>query len=74
MIEPARGAGERALNPIADPPLTQLWGQQFHDVGELDYRGFRLIQLHANTITTVLPAPTYNGPATAPLALVLAVR
>jgi hypothetical protein len=72
MVEPERGAGERALTPVANPPLAQLFGTTFRAVGELDYRGFRLIHLHAAAPTTVLPAPTDNGPPTTPLAFVLA--
>jgi 4-amino-4-deoxy-L-arabinose transferase-like glycosyltransferase len=72
MVQPARGAGERALNPVADPPLASLWGSQFQAVGELDYRGFRLIHLRANTPVTVAPAPSDDGPASSPTALLLA--
>jgi hypothetical protein len=72
MVEPARGPGQRALTPIADPPLAALWGSQFRAVGEIDYRGFRLIHLQASSPTTVLPAPAANGPATSPSAFVLA--
>lgn len=71
MVEPARGPHERALTPIANPPLAQLWGTGFRAVGEIDYRGFRLIHLHAATPTLVTPVPADNGPATAPLASVL---
>lgn len=71
MVQPARGAGQRALNPVPDPPLAQLWGPRFQPVGELDYRGFRLIHLHATVPTIVSPAPSPNGPATAPWALLL---
>jgi hypothetical protein len=72
MVAPVRGAGERALNPVADPPLTQLWGAQVRIVGEIDYHGFRLIHLHAGSPTLVLPAPADNGPSMTPLAFVLA--
>jgi 4-amino-4-deoxy-L-arabinose transferase-like glycosyltransferase len=72
MVAPERGAGERALTPVANPPLAQLFGTTFRAVGELDYRGFRLIHLHAAAPTTVLPAPAENGPPTTPLAFVLA--
>jgi len=72
MVEPARGAGERALNRIADPPLSALWGTQLRAIREIDYRGFRLIHLHARTPALVLPVPADNGSATAPLAAVLA--
>ncbi len=71
MVQPARGAGERALNPVPDPPLAQLWGPGLQPVGELDYRGFRLIHLHAAVPTTVAPVPSANGPASAPWALLL---
>jgi 4-amino-4-deoxy-L-arabinose transferase-like glycosyltransferase len=71
-VQPVRGAGERALNPVADPPLEQLWGSDLRPVGEIDYHGFRLIHLHASTPVTVAPAPASNGPPTMPLAFVLA--
>ncbi|MGA2008683.1 MAG: glycosyltransferase family 39 protein [Solirubrobacteraceae bacterium] len=71
MVQPERGAGERALNPVADPPLAQLWGAQFKAVGEIDYHGFRLIHLRAPAATLVAPAPAQNGPPTTPLAFVL---
>ena len=71
MVQPVRGAGERALNPVANAPLTQLWGSQFHPVAEIDYHGFRLIDLRAATATVVLPAPAQNGPPMTPLAFVL---
>ena len=71
MAEPLRGAGERALTPVANPPLAQLWGPRFRPVGEIDYRGFRLIHLRAPSPTTVSPAPSSDGPVTAPLALML---
>jgi hypothetical protein len=72
MVQPERGAGERALTAVADPPLAALWGIAFRVVGEIDYRGFRLIHLRAAVPTTVLPAPADNGPPTTPLAFVLA--
>ncbi|HEU0318153.1 MAG TPA: glycosyltransferase family 39 protein [Solirubrobacteraceae bacterium] len=73
MVEPARGAGQRALNPVADPPIGRLWGPGFRPVGEIDYRGFRMIHLRSPTPTVVGPAPAGdNGPPSAPLALVLA--
>jgi hypothetical protein len=72
MVQPERGAGERALTAVADPPLGELWGTAFRTVGEIDYRGFRLIHLHAAAPTTVLPAPADNGSPTTPLAFVLA--
>ena len=72
MVEPVRGPGQRALNPVGDPPLVALWGPQFRPVGEIDYRGFRLIHLRAPTPTAVLPAPAADRPADAPRALVLA--
>jgi uncharacterized membrane protein len=71
MVEPARGAGERALNPVANPPLAALWGASFQAVGETDYRGFRLIHLHASAPVVVAPAPADDGPLSAPTALVL---
>jgi len=71
MVEPARGAGERALNPVADPPLAALWGASFHAVAEIDYRGFRLIHLHASAPVAIAPAPADNGPISAPNAFVL---
>ncbi len=72
VVQPARGAGERALNPIANPPLSALWGASFQAVGEIDYRGFRLIHLHASAPVTIAPAPPDNGPASSPTALILA--
>jgi uncharacterized membrane protein len=72
MVQPERGAHERALAPVANPPLTQLFGSQFHAVGEIDYHGFRLIHLHADTPTLVRPAPPDNGNPQAPLTYVLA--
>jgi len=72
MVEPVRGAGERALNPVPDPPLTALWGPQFRPAGEIDYRGFRLIHLRAASPSFVLPAPSANGPLSSPSAFVLA--
>jgi 4-amino-4-deoxy-L-arabinose transferase-like glycosyltransferase len=72
MVEPARGAGQRALHPVADPPYGRLWGPGFRPVGEVDYRGFRLIHLRSAAPTAVGPAPAgENGLASAPLALVL---
>ncbi|HXR29359.1 MAG TPA: glycosyltransferase family 39 protein, partial [Solirubrobacteraceae bacterium] len=72
MVQPARGAGQRALHPIANPPLQALWGASFQAVGEIDYRGFRLIHLHASVPVAVPPAPTDNGPVSTPNAFVLA--
>jgi 4-amino-4-deoxy-L-arabinose transferase-like glycosyltransferase len=73
MVEPVRAAHQRALGPVVDPPLDRLWGPALQPVGEVDYRGFRLIHLRAPAPTPVAPAPSpYNGPATAPLAAVLA--
>jgi hypothetical protein len=72
MVEPVRGAGERALNPVANPPLEALWGASFRAVAEIDYRGFRLIHLHSSTPVAVAPAPPDDGSASAPTALVLA--
>jgi hypothetical protein len=71
MVEPQRASGERALNPVPNPPLAQLWGAQLRPVAEIDYRGFRLIHLRATTPTTVLPAPANNGPSVNPFAFVL---
>ena len=71
MVEPARGAGERALNPVANPPLAALWGASFRAVAETDYRGFRLIHLRASAPVVVAPAPAADGPLSAPTALVL---
>ena len=72
MVQPERGAGERALNPVSNPPLSGLWGSEFRPVGEIDYHGFRLIHLHAAAATVVLPAPPDNGSPTTPDAFVLA--
>jgi 4-amino-4-deoxy-L-arabinose transferase-like glycosyltransferase len=72
MIEPQRGAGQRALNPVASPPLGALFGGGLIAVGEVDHDGFRLIHLHSATPVSVPPAPTANGPPSAPDALVLA--
>jgi mannosyltransferase len=72
MVQPERGAGERALNPVANPPLSQLWGSQLRPISEIDYHGFRLIHLHAAAPTVVLPAPAQNGSPTTPLGFVLA--
>ena len=41
-------------------------------VAEVDYRGFRLIHLHAAAPVEIAPAPADNGPPTSPTALVLA--
>ncbi len=71
MVQPQRGAGERALHPVANPPLGQLWGSRFRPVGEIDYHGFRLIHLHAGSPAVVPPAPPDNGPPQTPLAFVL---
>jgi 4-amino-4-deoxy-L-arabinose transferase-like glycosyltransferase len=72
MVEPARGAHQRGLAPVADPPLARLWGPGLAPIGEADYRGFRMIHLHSASPSLVMPAPSpYNGPATAPLAAVL---
>ena len=72
IVQPVRGAGERALNPVANPPLAALWGDQFSPVAEIDYRGFRLIHLQSGSPVLVPPAPASNGSPAAPLALVLA--
>jgi uncharacterized membrane protein len=72
MVEPVRASGERALTAVPSPPLAQLWGPQLRAVSELDYRGFRLIHLRAPSPVTIAPAPRSGGPASAPLALVLA--
>jgi hypothetical protein len=71
MVEPLRGTGERALNPVSSPPLATLWGTEFRAVGEIDYRGFRLIHLHSASPAMVSPAPSMDGSVTSPLALVL---
>jgi len=71
MVEPQRGAGQRALNPVPNPPLAQLWGAQLRPVAEIDYRGFRMIHLRAIVPITVLPAPASNGPSVNPFAFVL---
>jgi hypothetical protein len=66
MAQPARGSHQRALNPVPSLPLVQLWGTAFRSVGEIDYRGFRLIHLQANSPTSVLPVhdvPVDNPPA-----------
>jgi mannosyltransferase len=72
FIEPARGPGERALEPVPNPPLAALWGPRFHVVAEIDYRGFRIIHLRATSPTPVPPVPSHDGPPGAPLALLLA--
>jgi len=72
MVEPQRGAGQRALNPVASPPLATLFGPQLTAVGEVDHHGFRLIHLHSATPVSIRPAPPDNGSASAPDALVLA--
>jgi mannosyltransferase len=71
MVEPARGAGERALAPVVDPPLSTLWGASFQPVGEVDYRGVRLIHLHSATAIAVAPAPPDDGSPSSPTALLL---
>jgi hypothetical protein len=72
MVEPVRGAGERALGPVANPPLAALWGSALQPAGEIDYRGFRLIHLHSSTPVVIAPAPLDNGPPMTPSAFVLA--
>ncbi|HEX4035173.1 MAG TPA: glycosyltransferase family 39 protein [Solirubrobacteraceae bacterium] len=72
MLEPQRGAGQRALNPVANPALATLFGAQLTAVGEVDHDGFRLIHLHSATPVSVPPAPAQNGSPSAPDALVLA--
>ena len=72
MVEPVRGPHQRALSPVRNPPLAQLWSPAFHDIAEIDYRGFRLIHLHAATPTIVPPTPASDGPAAAPFATTLA--
>ena len=67
----ATGAGERALAPVVDPPLSTLWGASFQPVGEVDYRGFRLIHLRSATAVAVAPAPPDDGSPSSPTALVL---
>jgi hypothetical protein len=71
IVEPARGASQRGLAPVADPPIAQLFGAQWHPVGELDYDGFRMIHLRSAAASTVPPAPGFTG-AGSPPALVLA--
>jgi hypothetical protein len=71
MVEPARGASERALAPVADPPLGALWGASFQPVGEVDYRGFRLIHLHSASAIAVAPEPPDDGSQSSPTALLL---
>lgn len=71
MVEPARGAGERALAPVADPPLGALWGANFQPVAEVDYRGFRLIHLRSASAIAVAPAPPDDGSQSSPTALLL---
>jgi hypothetical protein len=73
MVEPVRGDHRRALGAVADPPLTRLWDPALRPVGEVDYRGFRVIHLRSRAPSRLLPAPSpYNGSAQAPLASVLA--
>jgi mannosyltransferase len=72
MVEPARGAGQRALHPVPDPPLAALWGTTLRPVGEVDYRGFRLIHLHSAAPVALTPAPPDEGSPTSPTALLLA--
>ena len=69
MVQPTRGPHQRALSSVPAPPLAQLWGTAFRTVEEIDYRGFRLIRLHANSPTPVLPV--HNVPADNPPALIL---
>jgi mannosyltransferase len=72
MVEPARGAGQRALHPVTDPPLAALWGAGFRPIREIDYRGFRLIHLRAAAAAALAPAPANDGSPTSPTALLLA--
>jgi 4-amino-4-deoxy-L-arabinose transferase-like glycosyltransferase len=73
IVEPARGAHQRALAAVSDPPLTRLFGPGFRPVGELDYRGFRMIDLRSSSTDVVSPAPTPPGGSPGgPLAFVLA--
>jgi 4-amino-4-deoxy-L-arabinose transferase-like glycosyltransferase len=63
MVEPARGAHQRASAPVADVPLGP-WSPALRAVAEIDYRGFRLIHLHS-TVPSVLPSTPATGAATA---------
>jgi hypothetical protein len=69
IVQPERGPHERAYTAVSAPPLAQLWGTGFRTVGETDYHGFRLIHLHADSPTSVLPV--HDVPADNPPALVL---
>jgi hypothetical protein len=71
VVEPERGPGQRGLGPVPSPPLEQLWGSQFRPIRELDYRGFRAIELSSPSPATILPRPADDGPVSSPLALVL---
>ncbi len=72
MVQPQRGAGQRALTAVSRPPLATLWGSQFRAAGEIDYHGFRLIRLRSRTPAVVSPVPPDNGPPMTPTAFVLA--
>ena len=72
VLEPARGPGQRALSPVRDAPPATLWGPAFKPVAELDYRGFRMIHLRAESPTAVPPAAGVSAPGQPPSALVLA--
>jgi len=72
MVAPERGPHQRALNAISSPPLAQLFGGAWRTVAEVDYHGFRLIHLQAPAPVAISPAPSNNGPASAPDALLLA--
>jgi Dolichyl-phosphate-mannose-protein mannosyltransferase len=62
MVEPARGSHDRALRPVTDVPLD-LWGTSLRSVGEVDYRGFRLIHLHASRPAGLTPTPVLGADA-----------
>ncbi len=73
MVEPARGPHQRALAPVADVPLSQ-WGPAAPGLGlraitEIDYHGFRLIELHSSIPRELSPTPTGADPATTPALL-----
>jgi hypothetical protein len=69
MVEPIRGSHQRALAPDSAVPLQRYWSPQLRAVKEIDYRGFRLIDLRSGAPVAVAPAA--SGPA-GPSAVVLA--
>lgn len=69
IVEPSRGAHQRALTPVAAPALGLL-GTGFRAVGEIDYRGFRIFHLHSDSPGVIAPT---QGPAGGPSAVVLGV-